>query len=123
MAKPGSVDEYLDALAPARRAVFEELRAAAREAAPNATELISYDMPALRQHNRFVVSYGAFRGHYSLFPSSVVVRTELGEDIAPYLYGKGTIRFPESQPIPLDLVRRVVRLRVREVSAGRNGQD
>src|SRR3954451_1817346 len=123
MAKPGSVDEYLAALAPERRPIFEALRAACREAAPNATEVISYNMPALKQHNRFVVSYGAYKGHYSLFPSSHVVRTELGDDIAPYLHGAGTIRFPEAQPIPLELVRRVVRLRVREVSAGGNGQD
>ena len=123
MPKHASVAEYLAALPPDRRAVFEELRAAALESAPNATEAIAYDMPALRQHDRFVVSYGAYKGHYSLFPSSHVVRTELGDDIAPYLYGKGTIRFPEKEPIPLELVRRVVRLRVREVSAGRNGQD
>src|SRR4051795_7745506 len=120
MAKPGSVREYLDALAPERRPMFEALRAAAREAAPNATEGISYNMPALKQHDRFVVSYGAYKGHYSLFPSSAVVRAELGDEIAPYLYGRGTIRFPESEPIPLELVRRVVKLRVREVSAGRN---
>jgi uncharacterized protein YdhG (YjbR/CyaY superfamily) len=123
MAKPTTVDEYLAALSPERREKFEGLRAAAREAAPNATESIAYDMPALRQHDRFVVSYGAYKGHYSLFPSSHVVRTELGDDIAPYLHGKGTIRFPEKEPIPLELVRRVVRLRVREVSAGRNGKD
>jgi uncharacterized protein YdhG (YjbR/CyaY superfamily) len=123
MAKPGSVDEYLAALSPERRTIFEALRAAARESAPNATESIAYDMPALKQHNRFVCSYGAYRGHYSLFPASHVVQSELGADLAPYVYGKATIRFPESKPIPLDLVRRVVKLRVREVSAGRNGKD
>src|SRR3954452_7518 len=123
MAKPTSVDDYLAALPPDRRAKFEGLRAAAREAAPNATEAIAYDMPALKQHDRFVVSYGAYKGHYSLFPSSAVVRAELGDEITPYLYGRGTIRFPEKEPIPLDLVRRVVKLRVREVSAGRNGKE
>jgi uncharacterized protein YdhG (YjbR/CyaY superfamily) len=123
MAKPASVNDYLAALSPQRRPIFEALRAAAREAAPNASESIAYDMPALKQHDRFVCSYGAYRGHYSLFPASHVVQSELGDELAPFLYGKATIRFPESKPIPLDLVRRVVKLRVREVSASRNGQD
>jgi uncharacterized protein YdhG (YjbR/CyaY superfamily) len=100
---------------------MQALRDVVLEAAPTAVETIAYDMPAMRHSGRFLVSYGAYRGHYSLFPASHVVRAELADELAPYLHGKATIRFPEEQPIPLDLVGRIVRLRMREVTAGRNG--
>jgi len=123
VAKPTSIEEYLSALPEQRRAVIEQFRSIAREAAPSATEVIAYDMPSLRQNGRYLVSFGAFRGHYSLFPASHVIQSELGQEVALYVYGKGTFRFPESKPVPFELVRRIIRLRVREVSAGRNGQE
>ncbi len=75
-------------------------------------------MPALRLDGRFLVSWSAFKWHYSLFPASVAVVQSLGDDIAPYLAGRGTIRFPADQPIPDDVVTRVVRTRVTELREG-----
>jgi uncharacterized protein YdhG (YjbR/CyaY superfamily) len=117
MAGPGSVDEYLAALPAPQRAALEGMRATIRAAAPEAAESIAYEMPAFRADGRFLVSYAAFKNHYSLFPASAVVVDELGDEIRPYLSGKGTIRFPANQPIPIALVARVVEIRVREVAA------
>jgi uncharacterized protein YdhG (YjbR/CyaY superfamily) len=116
MARPASVDEYLARFAPPRRAALDELRDTIRAAAPGAEESIAYEMPAFREHGRFVESYAAFRDHYSLFPASAVVIDELGDEIRPYLSGKGTIRFPMTAAIPTHLVARIVEIRVREVS-------
>jgi uncharacterized protein YdhG (YjbR/CyaY superfamily) len=96
---------------------MEQLRATVRAAAPDAEEVITYKMPGLRLAGRFLVSYDAFARHYSLFPSSDAVRTALGDELEPYLAGKGTIRFPDDRPLPLDLVRRIVEARVAEVAA------
>jgi len=115
MASSRSVDDYLAAQPPATRTVLEELRRTIRAAAPEATESIAYDMPALRLGGRFVVSYAAFKRHYSLFPASAVVRAALGAELEPYLYGKATLRFPVARPVPLDLVKRVVEIRLAEV--------
>jgi uncharacterized protein YdhG (YjbR/CyaY superfamily) len=112
-----SVDAYLRALPDAQRSVLEELRATIRHAAPEAEEGIAYDMPAVRLGGRFLVSYGAYRRHVSLFPASAGVRGALGGELEPYLSGKGTIRFPAGRPIPLGLVERIVRVRVQEVQA------
>ena len=71
-------------------------------------------MPALRTDGQFLVSYAAFKRHYSLFPASDAVVAALGPELSPYLAGKGTIRFPADQPIPTDLVRRIVEIRVAE---------
>jgi len=118
MTKPATVDAYLAGQPDDRRAALAELRATIRAAAPDATETIAYDMPALRgRDGRFLVSFAAYRSHYSLFPASGAVMKALGDEIAPYVVGKATIRFPAGRPIPLDLVTKVVRLRVTEIGA------
>jgi uncharacterized protein YdhG (YjbR/CyaY superfamily) len=117
MDAPASVDAYLASVPPGRRAALEQLRATIREAAPDAVETIAYQMPAYRLGGRFLVSFGAFKRHDSLFPASDVVVDALGEELTPYLAGQGTIRFPANGPMPLDLVRRVVEIRVHEMTA------
>ena len=114
MAKHASVDAYMAQLPDDRRAAMEELRRTIRAAAPEATEAISYNMPAFRQDGRFLVSYQAFRRHYSLFAWSDAMLAELGDALRPYAVGKGTIRFPADRPIPLDLITRIVTFRLRE---------
>ncbi len=90
-----------------RRVVMERLRTTIRSAAPDATEAISYNMPAFRLHGRFLVSYEAFKRHYSLFPWSDGMVEELGEEMKPCAIGKGTIRFPADDSIPFELVERL----------------
>jgi uncharacterized protein YdhG (YjbR/CyaY superfamily) len=116
-----TVEEYLAALPGDRRAVLEELRQAIKAAAPEATETIAYQMPALRSHGgQFLVSYASYKNHYSLFPASGAVMAALGEPLKPYLAGKGTIRFPADRPIPTALVTKVVKVRFAE-NAARDG--
>jgi len=117
MASLTSVDAYLAALPEERRGPMEQLRATVRAAAPDGDEVITYKMPGVRLAGRFLVSYDAFARHYSLFPSSDGVRAAIGEELTPYLSGKGTIRFPADRQLPLDLVRRIVEARVAEVAA------
>jgi uncharacterized protein YdhG (YjbR/CyaY superfamily) len=114
MAKYATVDQYMATLPNERRAVMEQLRATIRAAAPQATEAISYNMPAFRLDGHFFVSYDAYKRHYSLFPWTDAMVSELGDAIRPYAVGKGTLRFPADQPIPLDLVRRIIEIRLRE---------
>lgn len=122
MAGPATVDEYLAELPDDRRAVVDELRRTINAAAPDATETIAYQMPALRSHGgQFLVSYASFKAHYSLFPASDEVVKALGSDIRPYLAGEGTIRFPASRPIPMELVTRIVKVRLDEVGARQRG--
>ena len=114
MPKHETVDAYMAALPEDRRAAMEWLRRTIRAAAPAATEAIAYNMPAFRLDGRFFVSYEAFKRHYSLFPWTDEMVEELGDAIRPYAVGKGTLRFPADAPIPLDLVRRIIEIRLRE---------
>jgi len=118
MASVISVEAYLAALPEDRRAALSALRRAVNAAAPEATETIAYQMPALRSHGgQFLVSYAAFKNHYSLFPASDAVVDALGDEGARYLAGKGTLRFPADQPIPLDTITKIVKIRLEEVAA------
>ncbi len=117
MAAPTSVEDYLAALPEEPRAALEKLRKAIKAAAPEATETISYQMPAFKAHGRFVVWYAAFKDHCSLFPASKAVMEAHGEALKPYLSGKGTLRFGSDRPIPVALVKKIVKTRIEENAA------
>jgi uncharacterized protein YdhG (YjbR/CyaY superfamily) len=115
VAKPTTVEEYLATLPDDRRAGVEELRRTIQAAAPEATETIAYLMPAMRSHGgQFLVSYAAYKKHYSLFPASEAVIEAGGGELKPYLAGKGTIQFPADKPLPIALVAKIVKVRVAE---------
>ena len=113
-AKPATVDEYLATLPDDRRAVMEQLRTTIRAAAPDAQELLSYRMPGFKTHGQFLVSYDAYKKHYSLFPASDVMIERLGDALRPHLAGRGTIQFPADRPLPIDLVRQIIEIRFEE---------
>jgi uncharacterized protein YdhG (YjbR/CyaY superfamily) len=119
MPTPTSVEDYLAALPEEPRAALEKLRRTIRAAAPQATERISYAMPAFEQNGRFLVSYAAFKDHCSLYPASTAVMETLGDELEPYFSGKGTLRFRADEPIPAALVRKIVRVRLEENAARR----
>lgn len=114
---PQTVDEYLAALPSGQRAVLEKLRKQIHTAAPTATEAISYQMPAFRYGGRGLVSYAAFKDHYSLFPMSLQVMAGNELELRRFVSGKGTIRFTAGEPLPAALVRRIVKARMAEIDA------
>ena len=92
------------------------MRALIREGAPEAIERISYGIPTFDLRGKYLVYLGGFKHHVSLYPVTAGLTRELGEALRPYQKGKGTLQFPLGQPIPEDLVRRVVQIRAAELS-------
>jgi uncharacterized protein YdhG (YjbR/CyaY superfamily) len=119
MAASTSVEDYLAGLPEAPRAALEKLRKTIKAAAPEATETISYQMPAFKLDGRFLVSYAAFKHHCSLFPASDGVVEACGEELEPYLWGKGTIRFTTDDPLSSALVKKIMKARIQEHTAPR----
>ena len=113
--KPASTGEYLTTLTGEQRAVIEEFRDAIRAAAPDAEEGFSYGMPLFRLDGKPLVWYAAWKKHYSLYPLSAAMLREHAAEIEGYETAKGTIRFPASRPLPLDLVKKLVRARIAEL--------
>ena len=110
------VRTYLAALPPKTRAEVRKLRAAIRAAAPAAVEGFSYGIPGFRLNGRPLVWYAGWRHHTSMYPMTAVVRTKLGSQLDGYEMSKGTIRFPLGEPLPLPLVKRIVKARVAEAA-------
>ena len=116
MAAPSTVEEYLAELPDEARAAMEEIRAAIRAAAPEATEGISYRIPTFKINGRALVWYAAFKDHYSLYPATDALHQKLGEELKPHFSGKGTLRFDADKAIPTDLIRQIVEVRLEEAA-------
>jgi uncharacterized protein YdhG (YjbR/CyaY superfamily) len=114
MAAPTSVEDYLAALPEESRAALEKLRQMIKAAAPEATETISYQIPAFKDHGRLLVYYAAFKDHCSLFPASMKVIEDHRKELEPYYTAKGTIRFHPDKPLPAALVEKLVKARLVE---------
>ena len=112
--KPKDVDEYIAAQPKNIQKILQELRQAIREAAPEAKEIISYQMPAFEQ-NGILVWFAAFKNHIGFFPKVSAIQ-EFKKELSDYELSKGTVRFPLDKQIPYDLVRKIVRYRVEENS-------
>jgi uncharacterized protein YdhG (YjbR/CyaY superfamily) len=117
MPTPPSTDAYMATLPDRQRAVLEQVRSVIRSAAPDATETISYQMPAFKAHGRGLVAYAAFADHWSLFPMGGAAGLMESSELAPYWNGKGTLRFAYDDPVPAALVTRVVEARLAENAA------
>jgi uncharacterized protein YdhG (YjbR/CyaY superfamily) len=118
---PKTIDEYIAALPPHVQAIMEQIRATIREAAPGVDEVISYKMPGFRLNGDFLIYIGAYKKHVGLYPAPVGVN-ELEERLSTYTSGKATLRFPLDRPIPYDLIRDIVALRVNEQVARAEAQ-
>jgi uncharacterized protein YdhG (YjbR/CyaY superfamily) len=111
--KPETIDDYLEALTPDKRAALENLRKIIRAAAPKAEECISYQIPAFRQ-NGMLVGFGASAKHCSFFPFNSTTVAEYKADLKGYDTSKGTIHFQPEKPLPTALVRKLVKARLAE---------
>jgi uncharacterized protein YdhG (YjbR/CyaY superfamily) len=118
MPKFDSVADYLKAVPPAQRALLRKVRQTIRAAAPKATEVISYGMPGYKHHG-MLVYFAAFKEHCSLFGVGAALMKQHHTALAPYKKSKGTIQFTVEKPLPLALVRKLVKARVVENEARR----
>jgi uncharacterized protein YdhG (YjbR/CyaY superfamily) len=109
---PKNIDAYIAAFSPDVQTILERIRLTIHNVAPDAQETISYRIPAFTQRG-VLVYFAAFKNHIGFYPP-VSGDARLQKAIAPYAGEKGNLRFPLNQPIPYDLIERIVRLRVEQ---------
>ena len=119
--RASSIDEYLEGVPEEQRAALERLRATIRAAAPEATEKISYQMPAFYDHGP-LVSFAAFKDHLSFFVMSMRVMDANRNELSAFDISKGTIRFQPGKPIPAALVKKLVKERIQENTKDKAGR-
>lgn len=114
MPKSSTIDEYVSTFPPEQQRALEEMRALIAAMAPDAVETISYSMPTFDLNGRHLVHFAGYNKHTGFYPTASGVEAFL-EELAGYKISRGAIQFPLDQPLPLDLIRRIVQFRVDEV--------
>lgn len=107
-----TIDDYISGYPSEIQAILQEVRATIQKAAPGATEKISYQLPTFYLSGN-LVHFGAFKKHIGFYPTSSGI-ANFTEELAPYQTSRGAVQFPLVQPIPLNLITKIVEFRVRE---------
>ncbi|TGL97447.1 DUF1801 domain-containing protein [Leptospira barantonii] len=107
-----NIDEYIRCFPEDIQTILEELRSAIQKAAPKAIEKISYQMPAFALGGNLVY-FAAYKNHIGFYPTSSGIRAFLPE-LTSYKTSKGAIQFPIEEPLPLKLIAKIVKFRVKE---------
>jgi uncharacterized protein YdhG (YjbR/CyaY superfamily) len=110
--KPTTIDEYIAEFPEDIQAILQEIRAVIRETAPEAEEAISYQMPTFKLKGN-LVHFGAFKNHIGFYPAPTGIEI-FEKELSPYKGAKGSVQFPLGQPMPLELIRKIVKFRVAE---------
>jgi uncharacterized protein YdhG (YjbR/CyaY superfamily) len=111
-AAPQTIDDYIAGFPGDVQAILQQIRQTIRQAAPDAQENISYQMPAFTLKGNLVY-FGAFKNHIGFYPIPSGVEA-FKEELSAYEQGKGSVQFPLDKPIPYDLISRIVKFRVEE---------
>lgn len=113
---PQSIDEYIAGFPREIQELLEKVRMTIRKAAPDAEETISYKIPTFNLKGKYLIYFAAYKKHIGMYPVPTG-DAEFNEQVSVYQAGKGTLRFPLDKPIPLGLIRKIVKLRVEETLA------
>ena len=113
------VDAYLAAVPEPHRTTLTGIRTTLSTLLPDADQCIAYGVPCFKVGGKGVAGFGFYKDHCTYFPMSGSITTELAGDLAGYVTAKGSIRFAPDEPLPPDLVERLVRARQREIARAR----
>lgn len=107
-----SVEEYISSFPPKVKSILKQLRKTIKDAAPGAEEMISYNMPSFK-YKGVLVYYAAWKEHIGFYPVSSGIKA-FHKELVDHEISKGTIKFKMDQPLPLNLINRIVQFRMKE---------
>lgn len=110
--KPDSIDSYINSFPADTQKILQEIRQTIREAAPEASEAIKYAIPTFVLNGN-LVHFAAFKNHIGFYPTPSGTDA-FADELSAFKSGKGSVQFPLSQPIPLDLIKRIVQYRMKQ---------
>lgn len=107
-----TIDEYIATQPEGVQVLLLQVRAAIKEVAPNAKEVISYAMPTFKQHKN-LIHFAAFKTHIGIYPGASGI-ANFEHKFGGYSYSKGALQLPVDKPLPIDLIQEITRFRVEE---------
>ena len=110
-----SLDEYIDTFPENVQTILKQVRKTIKAAAPKAEEKISYGIPTFTLNGKYLIYFAGWKHHISIYPIPVGDES-FNEEVAQYVSGKGTLKFPIDNPMPLKLITKIVKLKVAENS-------
>jgi len=111
---PKTVDEYLASVNSDHSKALQKIRETVHAVAPNAQECISYGIPAFRLNGRSLVFFGAWANHCAFYPGSSTTLKKFRDDLKDFQITKGTVRFSPDHPMPIAVVKKLVKARIAE---------
>lgn len=112
--KYSSIDDYIASFPEGVRQILQEIRMAIRSIAPEAVETISYDMPTFNLNGTYLIYFAGWKKHVALYPVTERICQKLSSELSGYKGTKGSVHFPLNKPMPMDLIAKIVELRVAE---------
>ena len=112
-AKAKDIDKYIGKFPKEIQMILEQIRATIKKAAPKAEETISYAIPTFTMNGKYLVYFAAFKNHIGFY-ATPTGHEEFKEELSYFKQGKGSVQFPLDQPMPLDLIAKIVRFRVKQ---------
>ena len=116
MKQAKDIDAYIDDYPKPMKGLFKKIRQVVQVAAPKAEETIKYGIPTFVLDGKNLVHFGGFKNHVGFYPTPSAM-AEYKKDLSKYESGKGSVQFPLSRPLPLNLIKKIVKYRIQEVSA------
>jgi uncharacterized protein YdhG (YjbR/CyaY superfamily) len=110
--KPNNIDEYIAGFPKDIQTLLEQVRTTIKEAAPQAEEVISYQMPAFK-FNGMLVYFAAYKNHIGFYPTASGIDA-FKKELSVYKGAKGSVQFPLDKPLPLELITKIVKFRATE---------
>jgi len=111
--KINSIDEYIDTFPEDMQTILKQVRKTIKAAAPEAGERISYGIPTFTLNDKYLIYFAGWKHHISIYPIPIG-DDAFNQEIAPYVAGKGSLKFPIDKPMPLKLITKIVKLKVAE---------
>ncbi len=114
--KAANIDEYVAGFPAETQKALKQIRTTIKKAAPGAEEIISYAIPAFKLNGSYLIYFAGFKNHVSIYPAPRGIEA-FKKILSKYKGGKGTVQFPLDEPIPLDLITRIVKFKIKDALA------
>jgi uncharacterized protein YdhG (YjbR/CyaY superfamily) len=121
-AKSGTVDEYIDAFPKDIQDILKKIRLTIKETAPGAEEIISYKIPSFKLNGGYLIYFAAWKKHIGFYPITSSMEKSIKELSLYKTSGKETVQFPLDKPMPLSLIKKIIRYRMKEIPEKEKGK-